>query len=379
MKAGIVPSLDGQIQYKHKKIYSELREALANGTYKPGDQLPTETELVARFEASRPTISRALARLESEKLIFRRAGAGTFVCDPEKVDGLIFGLLIPDLGTTEIFEPICQGMARARLGTNHELLWGMTEDPGAPKNVQAEQLCLSYVKRGVSGVFFAPLELTDDSERVNQQIVRQLDDAGIPIVLLDRDIYEYPRRSHYDLVGIDNRRAGFAITEHLLSVGCRRIVFFARPKSAPTVFMRAEGYRSAIRSRGEAGVDQLVEIGEPSDSMRVQKLLTDLDPDAFLCANDYTAAVLMNTLHSISPTLAAQIRLAAFDDVKYARLLQVPLTTIRQPCQEMGSAAMLAMVDRIARPTAPARDLLVDFELVIRASSTLPQTETATR
>lgn len=366
--------------HKHQKIYAELRDSLAGGQYKPGDQLPTEAELVARFEASRPTISRALARLESERLIVRRAGAGTFVCDPEKRDGgLVFGLLIPDLGSTEIFEPICQGMARARLGTSHELVWGMTEDPGAPKEAQAEQLCHSYVKRGVSGVFFAPLELTDDSRKVNQRIARKLDEAGIPIVLLDRDIYEYPQRSRYDLVGIDNRRAGFAITEHILSAGCRRIVFFARPKSAPTVMMRAEGYRSALRANADAGLGEFVEFGDPSDTANVLRLISDLNPDAFICANDYTAAVLMNTLHSIQPGVSPEIRVAAFDDVKYARLLQVPLTTIRQPCLEMGAAAMLAMVDRIAHPTSPARDFLVDFELVVRESSSPSQTRTATR
>jgi hypothetical protein len=57
------------------------------------------------------------------------------------------------------------------------------------------------------------------------------------------------------------------------------------------------------------------------------------------------------------------------DDVKYARLLQTPLTTIRQPCLELGATAMQAMINRISAPEAPARDYLVDFELVIRRST----------
>ena len=64
---------------------------------------------------------------------------------------------------------------------------------------------------------------------VNQRIARALDEARIPVVLLDRTVVPYPGRGHHDLVGIDNRRAGYVITEHLLKLGARRIAFLARP------------------------------------------------------------------------------------------------------------------------------------------------------
>ena len=57
------------------------------------------------------------------------------------------------------------------------------------------------------------------------------------------------------------------------------------------------------------------------------------------------------------------------DDVKYASLLQTPLTTIHQPCQDLGATALFAMLNRIANPAAPARDLLLDFQLVVRKST----------
>ena len=356
---------------KYKRIYEELREALTAGRYRPGDKLPAEVELVEQFGASRPTVGRALAKLASEGLVQRRAGSGTFVSNPGQHKGYIFALLIPELGQTEIFEPICQGLSRTKLGTHHELLWGPTLQPGAPKEIQAEQLCESYVKRGVSGVFFAPLELTGGKDEVNLRIARALDDARIPVVLLDRDIYEYPKRSRYDLVGIDNQRAGFTITEHLLVSGCTRIVFFARPNSAPTVNMRISGYRAAITEYLRKGAVELVEFGDPTNLSEIRKLLSRLRPDAFVCANDYTAAQLMTTLNTINVSVPSEVRVAGIDDVKYASLLQVPLTTIHQPCQDIGATALLAMVDRIAHPKAPARDFLVDFQLVVRQSSGL--------
>ena len=78
----------------------------------------------------------------------------------------------------------------------------------------------------VSGVFFAPLELTQEKDAINRRVAEVFDRAGIPVVLLDRDLVPHPDRSRYDLVGIDNRRAGYTITSHLLRHGCQRVAFW---------------------------------------------------------------------------------------------------------------------------------------------------------
>jgi DNA-binding LacI/PurR family transcriptional regulator len=62
--------------------------------------------------------------------------------------------------------------------------------------------------------------------------------------------------------------------------------------------------------------------------------------------------------------------LAGIDDVKYASLLSVPLTTIHQPCAEIGAIAVSAMMERLRNPQLPARDILLNFRLVVRESST---------
>jgi len=60
--------------------------------------------------------------------------------------------------------------------------------------------------------------------------------------------------------------------------------------------------------------------------------------------------------------------LAGIDDVKYASLLAVPLTTLHQPCGEMGALAVSTMLERLQNPKLPARDILLDCRLVIRES-----------
>ena len=178
------------------------------------------------------------ATCRSHGLVERRAGSGTFVTAGAGPRRLSFGLLIPDLGETDIFEPVCQGMMASPLARNHALVWGSPRARRS-KEDRAWQLCRQYIDRRVSGVFFAPLEFTAADDRINQRIVEALDAARIPVVLLDRTVTPYPHRGHHDLVGIDNRRAGFIITEHAPSA--RRPPHRVRRRAAmpPRLSMRA--------------------------------------------------------------------------------------------------------------------------------------------
>jgi DNA-binding LacI/PurR family transcriptional regulator len=354
---------------KYKRIYQKLREVLADGTYHQGSKLPSESELVESFGASRPTVRRALAQLESDGLIQRRMGSGTIVAQRSSHKNHVFGLLIPELGVTEIFEPICRGISQTQTDGQHDLLWGPTFRQGSSEEEQARQLCQYYIDRKVSGVFFAPMELFAGRVEVNLWITNALDEAQIPVVLLDRDVAHYPARSKYDLVGIDNVRAGYMLAEHLLLTGSRRIAFLARANSAHTVDARIGGYQAALRTRIGPEAQTLVKWVDPSDVAAVREFLEEARPDAILCANDYTAAQLLTTLNELGVQVPHQIRVAGVDDVKYARLLQTPLTTIHQPCQDLGATALFAMLNRIANPAAPSRDFLLDFQLVVRKST----------
>jgi GntR family transcriptional regulator, arabinose operon transcriptional repressor len=352
---------------KHEKIRQTIADAIASGQYEPGQRLPSESELVKTFGASRPTVTRALRELQLTGIIERRAGSGSYVKVDAVSRGYTFGLLIPELGRTEIFEPICRGMAEAQHGSHHVLLWGSSLGDSENIEQQAFNACRQLVAKKVSGVFFAPLELTPQKDAINRSLGEIFDKAGIPIVLLDRDLVGYPERSHYDLVGIDNRRAGYAITAHLLRCGCRRIVFIGRPGSAPTVDARIAGYREAILG-SEHNLQPYIRRIEPEDKGQVKLALDEIRPDGFMCANDFTAAHLLRTLNELGVTVPDEVRMAGIDDVKYASLLSVPLTTIHQPCADMGAVAVGAMLERLRNPKLPPRDILLSFRLVVRGS-----------
>lgn len=354
---------------KHRQVFEHVLADIESGRLKDGERLPSEAELVKQFASSRPTVARALRDLQNLGLVERKVGSGTYVRRVQKtIESWRFGLLIPGLGSTEIFEPICGQLARLAQRQHHILLWGDFGDKrGDADPGLIEQVCDSYIRQMVAGVFFAPLELTEDKDRVNQSVIAALEAAEIPIILLDRDIVAFPQRSRFDLVGIDNRRAGFLIANHLIKLGCTRIDFLARPDSAPTVMLRIAGYREALLSSGITPDPQWIHSGEPADEKFVQRIVGN-GATAIICANDLTAANLMRTLDALGCPVPQKIRIAGFDDVRYAELLRPSLTTIHQPCVDIGTIAMQVMLERIENPTFPPRDILAQPTLIVRQS-----------
>jgi DNA-binding LacI/PurR family transcriptional regulator len=360
--------LDDSVVPKHQQVYRALQREIQSGRWREGARLPSEAELVHRFGASRITVGRAVRDLQRAGLVERRAGSGTYVRPaPPVAAALSFGLLIPDLGETEIFESICQGMMASPLARQHALVWGSVSSTMS-KPARAWDLCRQYIDRRVAGVFFAPVELSPDKDDANRRIAQALDDVRIPVVLLDRTVLPYPQRGHHDLVGIDNRRAGFLITDHLVRGGGRRIAFVGMPDAAATIDAREAGYREALYASGLPTDRSLVHRLDPADEAAVSGLMESTRADGIVCGNDWTAARLMHTLRQLGHVIPRDVRLVGIDDLAYASLLPVPLTTLRQPTRELGAAALAAMLDRIARPDLPTRDILLHGELIVRES-----------
>src|ERR1700720_794661 len=88
---------------KYQQILENIKNDSRSGRYQPGQKLPSEAALLKRFGASRITVGRALRELQQAGLVQRRAGSGTYVANAPDDSGLLFGLLVPNLGDTEIF------------------------------------------------------------------------------------------------------------------------------------------------------------------------------------------------------------------------------------------------------------------------------------
>ncbi len=330
---------------KHREIYRTLVAEIADGQYNATQRLPSEVQLVRRFGVSRPTAARALRDLQNEGVVERRVGAGSFLtkgAKPSNVEASRqLGLLLPELEVSEILEVLCGELAVLTRANDYSLLWASSAQASHRADLtvkDAEEACQHLIDRSVRGVFFAPFEFAPDKDRVSKRTVEQLRRAGIAVVLLDRDL------------------------------GVRRIAFVARPFSAPTVSARVAGAREALFAAGLEPSKDFYRIGDPRDQAFVQELTAGCKIDGIICANDFTAAQLMHSLAKAKIRVPDDIRLIGFDNLKYAELFGVPLTTVSQPLRDMAANAMRAMLNRLADPTLPATALLSNPRLVVRAS-----------
>lgn len=356
-------------QPKYRKLFESMKADILAGRFQPGQRLPSEAALVQKSGTSRITVGRAIRELQNLGLVERVAGSGTFVrrATPDQPKLYLFGLLIPDLGETEIFEPICQSIANSPDAGDHALLWGHA-DANVSKTEQAWRLCQQCISRKVSGVFFAPLEFESGAEKINRRIISALHEAGIAVVLLDRRSSGLLDRRRCDLVGLNNRQAGYTATEHLVNLGCRRVAFMSYHGALSTITERMSGYEDALRNHGLRPVGggsetHLHLLGEMSQSARLLHAA-----EAFVCVNDRVAGQLMQTFLARGVKVPDEIRVVGIDDVPYASLLPVPLTTVRQPTRDIGEAALRVMLERIRTPHQSSREVLLDGQLVIRKS-----------
>lgn len=360
---------------KLKRVYDLLHAQIASGQFKPGERLPTELELASQLGYSATTVASAMRQLVREGVVQRRKRAGTFIQSQSSTKTVSFGAIIyhvmPYYPET-VFSAISQEIAHELEAEGNSLL---VHDPAyntcetAPEvTEQFKRIARRLIQHNVAGVFVLPQEIENHHQQsLSTEALARLDKAKIPVVLLDRDICRYPQRSHYDIVSIDNTRAGYVVTQHLLSLGRKRIDFVGINSSYSSAAReRIEGYRMALTAHGINPILRnvhYVDMGVES----VQKVMRS-DADALVIINDSFAARLMRAALSMGRRIPEDLAVVSFDDLPQSQRLPVPLTTIRQPVYDFGRQAALTMFERIKNPERGPIDVHVPFELIIRRS-----------
>lgn len=355
---------------KHVEVYNRLRAEIANGTYAPGQRIPTELELVERYGVSRPTVARALGALEKEGQLERRRGSGTFLKGAGPTQNDMLGLLVPRLHYNGIGAPIAAGISRRAETLGHGLMLASTlEDGDEESGKWGERVCEQLIRHKVRGIFFVPLELRSEQAEVNQRITDRLVSEGISVVLVDRDIFRYPDRSEFDLVAMDNRRAGFCLTQHLVDLGVSKVAFLADHLESSSALERIEGCRMALRDGGADLPDDLIVQWHPErGAEKLMSLVRSSEVEALLFVNDLLAREAITILTQNGLHVPRDIRIAAFDDLEFSASMAVPLTTFRQPFEALGVNAVEMMKSRLLYQDQPFRDLRIRGQLVVRQS-----------
>ena len=123
-----MPEKTRTTKIKHVAIYEAFCNAIVEGKYLPGEQIPTEKEIAAQFNASRPTVGRAMRDLEQHGMLVRRRGSGTFVRKATHSRTKTFGMLIPWQGgesldsKTSVFAALVPEISRVSSRSGYTLL-----------------------------------------------------------------------------------------------------------------------------------------------------------------------------------------------------------------------------------------------------------------
>lgn len=355
----------------HQAIFETLRREILLGKFSASGKFLSEQQICRRFSVARTTVRLALTKLKDGGMLETRRGSGTYLTSMALNATGRLGMIVPGIASGEIFPPICAEIVRIAHEEGYAILFGDASSSDSEYRAQqAITLAHHYIEQHVSGVFLEPIELVPDASHVTNRIIRLLANNNIPVVLLDRDIVSPPERSPYDLVGLDNVQIGIRLARHLIEKGAHRICCYTRPGSAPTVWLRFLGARGAILDARLTRSAFSVCVAEPDDFGSVKRLMSSrTPPDAFLCGNDKSAIAILEHLRRMRLKVPRDVMVTGIDDVASAVASRPQLTTIRQPCVELGQMAFHTLVQRLRTPGLPPRQILLDAPLVVRGST----------
>lgn len=352
---------------KYRRLVETLKIDILGGKYVSEQTFPSVRALARRFNLATTTVQRALEELTHQGLISRVQGACSVVTRVGASRKI--GLILPGVAYSEFFPPIASELSRLANSHGYTLLFGdaSSSDPKVRAR-QVVEFAEDFVNEGVSGVIFQPVELIRDAEKINKAVLDLLTASKVAVVLTCCDYVPFPKRSTYDVVGINNVAAGGLIAAHLLELGIRKMDFVLNPTRGSSSRDRCRGMFDAVRAYGK-GVRCGTLLGQPDDLQALKKHMKDGGPEAFVCGSDGDAAVFKRTLEQAGLSIPDNVLLASFNDVALASLLTPTLTTVRIPREQIAKAAFQRLIARIQDPDLPPMECLLPIELVVREST----------
>lgn len=204
------------------------------------------------------------------------------------------------------------------------------------------------------------------SGQPGEMLIQRLVKSNVPSLILGRP-HEPEGVSYID---VDNVKAAENATRHLLSLGYQRVATITGNQGSTVTADRLTGYKHALKEAGRHVDTTLIAEGDFTENSGYTAMLKLLPakPDAVFAASDIMAAGAIRAAQEKGLRIPEDIAFVGFDDVPLASLSKIQLTTIRQPILMFGIKAVELLIDLIENGTTPARNIILDTELVIRDS-----------
>jgi DNA-binding LacI/PurR family transcriptional regulator len=367
--------LKRDVTYVYSGVENDLVDQIRSGILNPHECILSENEISRKYNISRRSSRKALDNLVEEGLLYRLPGKGTFVADIKSnpaasgISQFTVSFIVPDIDDIFISE-ICKGVQEAANSAGCNLIIQSSNG-----SVEKENANIEYsLRHHINGAIIFP-----NWGKANIDALYKLKEANIPFVLIDR----YFKDLDTNYVVVDNKNGAFEMTTHLIRLGHINIAHLYGTEGSAND-ERLEGYRDALATAGivynpeyVAKIDmnkgrELNDRFEPDrqggyESMKMLLALKKR-PTAVFAGNDYQAIGAMQAAREAGLDIPGDISVAGFDDLKFSSLLEVPLTTIKQPKQEIGAKAFEILLRKINGSSSEVTQIVLDTKLIIRKS-----------
>ncbi|MFF2011189.1 LacI family DNA-binding transcriptional regulator [Streptomyces sp. NPDC058195] len=332
---------------------------------------PTLEEVAARAGVGRGTASRVIngsPRVSARTREAVEAAVAELGYVPNRAARALAGnrtdaiaLVVPEPETRFFAEPyfsdIVRGVGAALADTDMQLLLTLVGN-----DRERRRLVQYLTAHRVDGVLLVSVHADDPLPDLLEQL-------GMPAVMSGR------RSASEKLASVDsdNFAGARAAVGHLYSRGRRAIATITGPLDVYGARRRLDGYREAITGTGLTPDEQLIAPADFTEEggARAMRALLALRPDvdAVFAASDVMAAGARQVLRESGRRVPDDVALIGFDDSAVARHMDPPLTSVRQPIEEMGRTMARVLLQEIDRDSQERPQIVLPTELVVRDSS----------
>ena len=278
----------------------------------------------------------------------------------------IIGVVIPDI-SNPFFGEVIKGISKVADFYSASLLVCNTEE-----QIEKEIKYLNIFKtNNIMGIIITP---KTDQDEYNSKYLYQLEDLGVPVVLLDRGI----NLSHFNSVFVNNTSGSFDAVSTLIKEGHKDIAIVSGPMSSKPGRERFYGYENALRSNNIEVNDKYVFYGdfklESGYEMTKKILKLKKRPTAIFAANNMMAQGCVKAIIENGLSIPNDIAFISFDDVDMFEIMNMNISTVSRPTELMGEVAAEMLFDLIEnkndKPTS-IREVLLETKLILRGSEKL--------
>ena len=346
---------------KYQQIEEELKQLILEDKIKPGEKMPSENILTAKYGVSRQTIRKAISNLESEGFVYAVQGSGTFCSDAsrfkkESKDIAVVMTYLSDY----IFPKVISGIDLVLSDNGYSIVLKNTNN-SRTREIQ----CLEdLIEKNIDGIIIEPSKSNVFCK--HKYLYDKLDSYGIPYIFIQGAYSVMEDKPH---VIMDDEKGTYLLTEYLISLGHRNIlgVFKSDYTQGQN---RHKGYAKSLADAGipynpEDVIWFYTEDRAVHPYTTLQKMIKrGKKIDAIVAYNDQIAFHLIKAIRELNLKVPEDISITGYDHSQSTGNTDISLTTIAHPQQELGKIAAETLLKMIRNEDVEQR-IVIEPKLII--------------